>query len=122
VAVPELIGLSRAEARNRLHRAGFDVAFTGAGDSVILTRPACLTKIPDGGIVMCYMTPIYGGACETPDVLGLTVREAVAILNRYGIAYSCEGAGRAVMQYPMAGCRMAPGETMKVMFGKNGGA
>lgn len=122
VTVPDLIGLSRAEARNQLHRAGFDVAFTGAGDSVLLTRPSGMNRIPEGGMVMCYMTPAFGGAGETPDVMGLTVREAVAILDRYGISYACEGTGRAVIQYPLAGSRLSPGETVKVIFDKNGGA
>lgn len=121
LVLPELIGLTRMEASRLIDRLGLEIVFSGAGDTVLLSRPASFSQIPEGGALMCYMTPGYAGVSEVPDLLGLTIREAVALLNRYGIRHACEGAGRAVMQYPMAGARLEPGDVVHVTFTRNEG-
>ena len=47
----------------------------------------------------------------TPDVLGLSAREALALFARAGVTPRLVGSGFVVTQNPPAGSRLSPGQT-----------
>jgi cell division protein FtsI (penicillin-binding protein 3) len=57
-------------------------------------------------------------AIETPDFLGMTVREAMAEAAARGLELDMNGAGLAVRQEPPAGTPVQAGTTVRLSFGR----
>lgn len=53
---------------------------------------------------------------ETPDVTGMSIREAVETLERSGYNIAVKGTGRAIAQSPKAGAPIKRGSTVSVTF------
>ncbi len=53
---------------------------------------------------------------QTPDVAGLSIREAVETLERAGYNIKVKGTGRAISQVPRAGAPIKRGSTVSVTF------
>ncbi len=84
-------------------QAGLDGVVFGAGVAIVATRPAANSWIPAGQQVLCYTSRGEYDRPEVPDLKGLTIREAIALLEKYDMPYSCRGQGRVVTQTPEAG-------------------
>lgn len=121
VQIPDLAGDSRGKAGYRLQKLGLMVEFRGAGGEVIGTRPAAGAKVSPEETVSCYMNRPAEGAIEVPDLVGLTIREAITILERYGLAFTCRGKGRVVKQTPAAGTVAEADEVIKFECKRNRG-
>ncbi len=113
VIIPDLDGASRGKARYQLEKLGLKAVFSGDGEDVIGTRPAPGTRLSSGTEIYCYMSKDAGNKIETPDLNGLTIREAISILEQYGLTFTCTGRGRVVKQTPVAGTVLADGEVIK---------
>ncbi len=61
-------------------------------------------------------------AVETPDFVGMTVREAVAEAAERGLELEMRGAGLASSQQPPAGTAVQPGTLVLIRFGRTTGA
>jgi stage V sporulation protein D (sporulation-specific penicillin-binding protein) len=112
--VPDLTGDSRGKAEYKLRKFDLKAVFSGSGNKVIGTRPAALTRLSAGQEVICYMSCDKEKQMIVPDLSGLTIREAVALLEHYGIAFTCHGKGRVVKQTPPAGDELATDEIIKL--------
>lgn len=121
VLLADLSGRTREGAEYELSRVGLKVEFSGSGNRVLSTQPAALARVPEGSTVRCIMSRDAKMEFPAPDLTGLTMREAVRILNRYGLAFTSEGAGRIVMQTPEAGTLMTATGTMNLIFTRDMG-
>ena len=118
--VPQLIGLSLAEARRLASEAGFRVLDDGAGAVVTAQMPSAGAKLVSGGQMMLYTytedLPEPEEVVCVPDVLGQSLAQAGTLLRQRGLEMQIEGSGLAVRQEPSAGEYAARGTVVKVRF------
>ena len=118
--VPQLIGLSLAEARRLASEAGFRVLDDGAGAVVTAQMPSAGAKLVAGGQMMLYTytedLPEPEEVVCVPDVLGQSLAQAGTLLRQRGLEMQIEGSGLAVRQEPSAGEYIARGTVVKVRF------
>lgn len=87
VEVPNLVGLSRAEADTALDRAGLTLGpITTVSDEtpkgyVLAQHPDAKTEVPEGEFVAVELS---SGRTRVPDVIGLDVGEAMVALRQAG--------------------------------------
>lgn len=116
VVLADVAGRTRDGAEYELGRLGLKVEFSGSGQRVLCTQPAALARVPEGSTVRCIMSRDAKMEFPAPDLTGLTMREAVRILNRYGLSFTSEGVGRVATQSPEAGALMTATGTMNLIF------
>lgn len=114
VKVPDLGGLSRAACENALARAGLRHAFRGRGERALAQRPAPGAEVLTGLQVAVrfgeagpeeHLDPV-----PVPDVSGQSLRNAVQVLNAYGLQARITGSGVVVAQSLRPESQARPGE------------
>ena len=103
LSLPDLVGKSRRKAEAALAKSGLNGEFIGSGDRVLATHPPPEAFVQKNRIVRCYFGPGEDQPMTVPDLAGLTIREAVSLLDRYGLILRCQGHGRVFKQNPAAG-------------------
>ncbi len=114
--VPDTVGAQTVAARPLLEGTGFTVTVETTDDyrpagTVIAQQPPGGTRLPEGAIVTLTVSDGSTDAPEVPDVVGLTVAEADALLAEAGIVATVtpvpvadpDDVGRVVSQSPAAG-------------------
>lgn len=128
-AVPDLAGLSQAEAERTLERAGCklgDVTEAPPGPG----EPGRITdQTPEGGTVTLQGTQIdvtiLGPACDIPDLSGLDEAAAGARVRAEGCTLTSstrlennpDRLGKVVDQNPDSGTKLPPGSPVAVILG-----
>ena len=85
-SVPSLVGLSLAEAQQKLHEAGLTYRTIGVGETVTDQLPHAGSVIMQGSQVIMYMGATPSANLENmPDVTGYTYSDAAWILSSYGL-------------------------------------
>ncbi|MDD6042005.1 MAG: penicillin-binding transpeptidase domain-containing protein [Clostridia bacterium] len=119
-AVPDLVGLSVAEARRLAAQAGFKALDDGAGSVVTAQMPSAGAKLVVGGQMMLYTytqnPPEPEELVCVPDVLGHSLAQAATLLRQRGLEMQIDGSGLAIRQEPAAGAYAARGTIVKVTF------
>ena len=120
VEVPDLTGLSLADARRQAQSAGFKVLDDGEGSVVTAQMPCAGAKLIKGGQLMLYTYTTTPPQPEdlvcVPDVLGENLAQAATLLRQRGLEMQIDGTGLAVRQEPAAGEYAAWGSVVKVQF------
>jgi beta-lactam-binding protein with PASTA domain len=66
---------------------------------------------------------VYAAARERellmPDLRGRSVRDVARICARLGLGLEARGEGRALRQSPEVGAALAPGQTVRIEFGRS---
>jgi beta-lactam-binding protein with PASTA domain len=66
---------------------------------------------------------VYAEARESellmPDLRGRSVRDVARICARLGLELEARGEGRALRQSPEVGAELAPGQTVRIEFGRS---
>ncbi len=111
VMLPNLTGYSLSDARQRLDGLGISakIIYTeGEAGSVVSALPQFGTDIPLGGDIILYVGKQTDG--RAPDTVGLSEREARALLEECGfwecdVIYirSAHPAGTVISQFPLSG-------------------
>lgn len=118
--VPDLTGLSLAQARQLASEAGFRVLDDGSGAVVTAQMPGAGAKLIAGGQMMLYTytdnPPEPEQVVCVPDVLGQSLAQAATLLRQRGLEMQIEGSGYAVRQEPAAGSYAAQGSIVRVNF------
>ncbi|MDY0322794.1 MAG: penicillin-binding transpeptidase domain-containing protein [Candidatus Carbobacillus sp.] len=97
--LPDVRGLKKTEALQQLKKAGWMVMMAGEGETVKATIPAPNTPLIRGATVV-----LLGGEVKTlPDFSGLSLREAVTLLEALDLPYVLDGEGFVIRQEPQAG-------------------
>lgn len=105
IPLPDVRGLSKTEAAQKLKNAGWMVVMAGEGERVRTTIPAADTPLLRGATVV-----LLGGEVKTlPDFTGLSLRDAVALLEALGLPYVLDGEGFVIRQEPAAGTALLDG-------------
>ena len=120
IAVEDVVGMPLWQARKVIADQGFTVLDDGAGDTVTAQMPSPGGKLIEGGQVMLYTYTDDPPSTEelvcVPDVEGLSIARAAALLRQRGLDMTIEGTGFAVRQEPAAGQYVEEGGMVKVAF------
>ena len=120
VTVPDVVGMTVAEARKVLSEAMLLAETDGETQVVSAQSPAAGAQMRSGGTVMLYTfegQPLEAVELVTvPDVKGLSMVEAGRLIRQRGLEMEVSGSGLAVRQSPAAGGYAKPGDTVKVTF------
>ncbi len=120
VTVPDVTGLTVAEARKALAAAGLFCETDGESAVVTAQAPAAGGQLRSGGTVMLYTYENGPSAAvdlvSVPDVKGLSMVEAGRQLRARGLEMEVWGTGLAIRQEPAAGAYTALGSTVAVTF------
>jgi len=103
--MPDLAGLTQEEAAAKLASLGVQVRTVGSGSAVIGQWPPTSAHIPADKPVELVLANPQGYEPRVPDVRGMTVRQAIAVLSAAGIKTCLEGSGVVVSQDPRPGSR-----------------
>ena len=121
VAVPDLSGMTAAEAAAELQKAGLDSRRIGEGERVTAQLPRSGVTIAAGTqIILYYDASPSGESEEMPDLSGLSYSEARDLLSRRGLYLQSwspvSDAGRQIVggQSIPAGTRVEHGSIVSV--------
>lgn len=119
-AVPDVRGMTVAEARKRLAESGLFCESDGGAAAVTGQAPAAGAMLRMGGSVMLYTLENGPTAAvdliSVPDVKGLSMVEAGRQIRARGLEMEIEGTGLAVRQRPAAGDYAPLGSEVLVTF------
>ncbi len=130
-AVPDVKGMTSAQATKSLERAGFqvgrviyDVRAAGAVGAVVAQKPMAGARAGAGSMVV--LTVAGPQPVVTPDLAGLTQVEASAALGAVGLIAgqasssfdSSVAAGRLVSQEPSVGSSVPRGSTVALILSR----
>jgi len=114
-SVPNVTGMTVANAVGTLREAGFGFLLDGTGTRVLEQMPAGGAEMAKNSLVTLYVTEenVKNDSEETtvPEVMGMSVSEANRMLISSGLQMVIEGSGIAVSQEPKSG-ETVPADTM----------
>jgi membrane peptidoglycan carboxypeptidase len=118
-AVPDVIALSLADAREAIAGRGYVIEPQGTGTIIQSQSPAAGTRLPQGGKVTVMLTTLAAGGQEdgftvVPSVTGLPMRRAASSLAMHKLDPALSGSGTAVAQAPAAGTKVRNGTRVSV--------
>ena len=124
-AVPNTVGLSSAEAMEKLKKAGFAYTLVGDGGTVTDQTPAGGAIVPNSASIILYLGQEASDTpCTVPDVVGLSAADANKRLTNAGLIMriagttsSSSGNVYAISQDTAAGAALPPGSVVTVRFG-----
>ena len=132
--VPSVVGMEQAAAEAALEEAKFRpvveaVAHHHPAGPVVEQSPGGGASAPTGSAVRISVSDGTGEAPRVPDLSGLTVAEATAVLEGLGLSVSVEEVpvddigqiGAVVGQEPAAGSEFEPGATVTLKVGRQRG-
>jgi len=107
VTAPDLRLLPPREAEHRLADYGLHARFEGEGPRVLSQVPAAGQPIERGSAVIAYLAaPADSTGRSLPDLVGLTVREAMRRLTQRSVTVHITGSGVVTRQDPPPGTRL----------------
>jgi len=110
--VPSVRALPLAKARDEMSDAGFRTRVEGGGSRVLSQDPPAGARAERGSLVVLSTT---SGGRSLPNVVGMTVREAMTALNAVSVQPQIVGRGVVVRQDPPAGSEVARGRTYRLV-------
>ena len=124
-AVPNVVGMSAADAKAKMDSAGFAYRTVGNGETVTDQTPAGGAIVPNNATIVLYLGEEKPDTlCTVPNVVGKTASEANRMLTNAGLIMKVAGATSsssgnvyAISQSHAAGTQLAAGEVVTVQFG-----
>ena len=121
--VPNVEGMSKADAIARFSGSGLKYNIIGNGSTVTSQIPKGGSTLPDGSTVVLYTEYMQGQQVEIPNLIGLTASEANVALNNRGLNIkevntntSSTGTAKVNKQTPAAGTMVDSGTVVEVQF------
>ena len=121
--VPNVEGLTKADAIKQFTGSGLRYSIIGSGSSVISQIPKGGSTLPDGSTVVLYTEEQTGEQIEVPNVIGMTASQANATLSNAGLNIkvvndNSSSTGTAVVnkQTPEQGAKVNKGSVVTVQF------
>ena len=114
-AVPDVIGYPVADARWWLGEQGLRCWSAGTTGIVVAQQPAAGSRVGAGAVVDLKSAPVTG-RLKAPDLTGLTIKKAAAVLAALGLKIKVTGSGIAAEQRPAPGTKVARGTAVAVVF------
>ena len=124
-AVPNVVGMSAADAKAKLSAAGFACRTVGKGATVTDQTPAGGAIVPNNATIVLYLeTERPSTLCVMPNVVGMTAaraNQAIAnaglIMKVTGTIASDSGNVHAISQSVAEGTELAAGTVVTVQMG-----
>ena len=123
--VPNVVGKTAAEAKEKLESVGFAYKTVGDGATVTDQTPAGGAIIPNNASIILYLgAEKSDDLCTVPNVVGKTASEANKALTNAGLIMKVSGATtvssgnvHAISQSAAPGSELAAGSVVTVQFG-----
>ncbi len=122
IPVPEMTGMSVAEAKGKVTTAGLIYRVVGEGDTVTSQLPTAADTLYAGGLVILYTGDEGSSEVTVPDFTGLSVGEVNTAAAEAGINVEFSGntleqaETRAYMQSVSPGTKVKQGSIVTVSF------
>lgn len=121
VTVPETVGLTLSEAKNKINNSKLEYRVVGKGENVLRQLPESGNQVLSGGIVILYTEESGDEEVKVPQFVGLTAAEVNKLAATSGINIEFSGnissAGlKAYMQSVNAGETVDAGSIVTVYF------
>ncbi len=116
-SVPRVVGTPPRLARKLLRRDQLEPTFVGHGEFVLKTIPAAGSRCRIGDTVTCVLSDpgdslgVTGGI---PDLIGLSLRDAIVRARGQDLALDVRGSGWIVAQDPPAGSPLDGSRTLHI--------
>jgi stage V sporulation protein D (sporulation-specific penicillin-binding protein) len=110
--LPDLLGMSGAQAQKALKGLGVDASLIGPGSRVTSQFPPAAAAVEQGSQVLVYLGK--AGDVTVPDLRAMTVDAAAQALDKVGLRLQVEGEGTVQEQEPAPGTRLPLGATVWV--------
>ncbi len=114
IRVPNVRGMNRDVAESMLKAHGLNMQFVGRGDRIATQDPPEDSMVRRRSIVTLHVRPSTdestSGLVRVPDVVGMSLRQAMAFIKSMQLTPSPMGSGVVRFQYPQAG-EMVPSGT-----------
>ena len=125
VPVPNVVGQTLADAKEKLAGAGFACRTVGDGETVTAQTPAGGAIVPNDASIILYLGQEKPGTpCTVPNVTGRTAAEANRILTNAGLIMKMAGTTvtgsgnvHALSQNVAEGTELPAGSVVTVWFG-----
>ncbi len=118
VIVPDVTGRPAAISAAMLETLGLKAASEGTGDFVLNQNPLPGARVAPHTKVVLNLFEVEQGrtaaANKMPNLVGLSVREALQRLNLLKLEAIVHGSGRVVRQYPSPGAAISPGARCEI--------
>jgi stage V sporulation protein D (sporulation-specific penicillin-binding protein) len=116
--IPDITGLSIAEAQLKLRQKGFVAKLEGRGDIITHQTPRSGVWIPTGSTIIIYAQQDVEkvGTVVVPDLKGQSIKSASDALNILGLKIDLSGTGVVKEQFPKPGSVVEVGTTVVVQF------
>ncbi len=123
--VPNVVGLTMADAKAKLENAGFACRTVGDGETVTAQTPAGGAIVPNDASIILYLGQEKPDApCTVPNVSGRTAAEANRMLTNAGLIMKVAGTTvtgsgnvHAMSQNVAEGTELPAGSVVTVWFG-----
>ncbi len=119
--MPNLKGLPLTDAKALLHNMNVSFTVKGKGSQIVDQTPESDTILKkDESITLVRSSSVRKDTANSknevtvPNVKGMSLREAAAMINKRGLKVRFTGSGTISRQYPKAGAPMKPGKTVLV--------
>lgn len=96
--VPSLIGRGLSQARALASQHGLELRSNDSSGTVVWQYPAADRLVFEGNEVLAIVQEGLSDGIKLPDLRGLSIRQASAFLERFGIKFRVQGNGRVVKQ------------------------
>ena len=120
---PDVVGLTAADAKNKLYNVGLVAKISGSGEKVVSQVPAAGKTVPQGGTVVLFTDEQSKGATVVvPNLIGLSLAQANEKAAAADINLSITGAALtgtdavSSLQDVAAGTKVPPGTVVTVSF------
>ncbi len=107
--VPDCVNRPRAVVEGILRNLDLDAEWNGEGDIVANQQPPAGAVVKSGSKVSLDLLNDSKATTRLPNVVGLTLREALRQLSLAGVEATVQGSGRVWRQTPQAGVPIRPG-------------
>ncbi len=114
--VPSLVTLPKVQVASILEKLNLVPVWTGEGEMVISQGTPPGTKVMFGSgleLVLGEYTT-HSGKVIVPDLAGMDLREAIAMLSGLGLSVKINGVGKVSSQAPEAGSSLKVGQTCTI--------
>jgi cell division protein FtsI/penicillin-binding protein 2 len=112
--IPNVVNLTPADAIDVLKQLDLKYSFVGKGNIVIRQEKSKeFEQVP--GVVLYLDQSIEYSEKIMPSVTGLTMKEALSLLNENKILCEVQGSGIVISQLPKAGSKISNGGPVKVV-------
>ncbi len=116
VRVPDVRGMSLAEASELLSALGIKYKTKGSENGIVTAQDVCLEEYDEDDIPVLTITEKSGETVKMPLLKGMSISQVRNLLDSLGIEYAISGGGIATDQSVEEGTEVEKGTVVNVTF------